>query len=95
MNSARFGPLDGVVILSLAVNVLGPLAAARLRTFGAEIIKVEPPAGDQLKAAAPSWYEDLVQGQRILTLDLKTPVDRERLEEELAGVDLLLTARRA
>lgn len=94
MNSGRLDPLDGIVVLSLAVNLPGPLAVARLREFGAQVIKVEPPAGDPLKAAAPFWYDHLVNGQRILTLDLKTSVDRERLEEEFADVDIVLTAMR-
>ena len=94
MNSGRLAPLHGVVVLSLAVNLPGPLAAARLVSFGASVIKVEPPSGDPLKAVAPTWFDELVVGQRVLTLDLKAAADRERLQQELNGVDLLLTAMR-
>lgn len=94
MNSGERGPLNGVTILSIAVNLPGPLAASRLLSFGAEVIKVEPPTGDPLKDAAPSWYDELVKGQRIRTLDLKASSDREQLEGILSGVDLLLTAMR-
>jgi crotonobetainyl-CoA:carnitine CoA-transferase CaiB-like acyl-CoA transferase len=41
-------PLKGIQIVSLATNVPGPVAAARLHDLGASIIKVEPPAGDPL-----------------------------------------------
>ena len=92
--AGRRGPLDGVVVISLAVNLPGPLAAARLRSFGAEITKVEPPSGDPLAAVAPAWFQELVIGQDIVTLDLKSHHDREQLEELLAGADLLLTAMR-
>lgn len=93
-STRRLGPLDGVAVISLAVNLPGPLAAARLRSFGAEITKVEPPSGDPLAVVAPSWFDELVVGQRVVTLDLKAPNDREWLEEHLTGADLLLTAMR-
>ena len=41
-------PLDGVRIVSLAQNVPGPVALARLVADGATAIEVEPPAGDPL-----------------------------------------------
>ena len=42
-------PLDGVGVLTLAVNLPGPLAVARLHRLGAAVVKVEPPAGDPLR----------------------------------------------
>ncbi|HEY1528891.1 MAG TPA: CoA transferase, partial [Candidatus Angelobacter sp.] len=38
--------LQDVKIVSLALNVPGPVAAARLTSLGAEVTKVEPPGGD-------------------------------------------------
>lgn len=61
---SKTAPLDGFRVVSLAVNLPGPLAAARLREMGAEVIKVEPPAGDPLAVGAPSWYAELIGGQR-------------------------------
>ncbi len=46
-------PLDGVTVVSLAVNLPGPLATARLAQLGADVTKVEPPAGDPLAVGAP------------------------------------------
>jgi alpha-methylacyl-CoA racemase len=86
--------LQGVKIVSLALNVPGPVAAARLATLGAEVIKVEPPNGDATSAVAPAWYESLCQGQTVLRLDLKTPDGRTKLDELLAGADLLLASFR-
>ena len=40
--------LNGVRILSLAINLPGPLAASRLAALGATVIKVEPPSGEPL-----------------------------------------------
>lgn len=88
------GVLDGIRVVSLAGNLPGPLAAARLAALGATITKVEPPAGDQLAAAAPGWYAELIAGQRVEVLDLKTPRDRRRLGDLLADADILLTSHR-
>ena len=41
-------PLHGCKVISLALNVPGPVAAKRLKELGATIIKVEPPTGDPL-----------------------------------------------
>nr|WP_242822428.1 CoA transferase [Thermaerobacter marianensis] len=81
-------------MVNLAVNVPGPVAAARLQALGATVCKVEPPGGDPLAAAAPAWYEELTAGQEVVRLDLKTPAGRAALDERLAHADLLLTAQR-
>jgi crotonobetainyl-CoA:carnitine CoA-transferase CaiB-like acyl-CoA transferase len=77
-------------LVTTAVNIPGPVAAARLRELGAEVTKVEPPDGDPLALAAPDWYERLVSGQRVVRLDLK----EKRVDELLAETDLLLTSQR-
>lgn len=87
-------PLRGTQVLTLAVNVPGPAAAARLRELGATVVKVEPPEGDPLAQANPDWYEALVSGQEIIQLNLKETDDRTRLDELLDESDLLLTATR-
>ncbi|GAB0107912.1 CoA transferase [Nocardia sp. JMUB6875] len=87
-------PLAGVEVVSLAVNLPGPLAAARLAELGATVIKVEPPTGDPLAAAAPRWYERLIASQQVVTLDVKQPGDRAKLDELLATADLLITSMR-
>lgn len=91
---SRSRPLQGVDVVSLAINLPGPLAAARLRALGAAVTKIEPPTGDPLSAVAPSWYDELVEGQRVLTLDLKDTNERTVAEHLLSNADLLLTAMR-
>ena len=86
--------LQGVKIVSLALNVPGPVAAARLTKLGADVTKVEPPSGDATKTVAPAWYESLCKGQTVLRLDLKTPDGRAKLYELLADADLLLASFR-
>lgn len=87
-------PLSGIHILSLAINLPGPLALARLCQLGATAVKVEPPNGDPLAYACPDWYETLVDGIQVDTLDLKATPGREQLDRYLAQSDLLLTSSR-
>ena len=87
-------PLEGIQLLTLAVNLPGPTAAARLCGLGATVVKVEPPAGDPLAHARPRWYEELHQGQTVLTLDLKEDAGWTQLDHWLDRSDLLLTAMR-
>jgi crotonobetainyl-CoA:carnitine CoA-transferase CaiB-like acyl-CoA transferase len=86
--------LSGIKIVSLGINAPGPVAAAHLARLGAAITKVEPPAGDPLKASARAWYDSLCHGQTVLTLDLKDSGQRAKFDELLAGADLLLASFR-
>jgi crotonobetainyl-CoA:carnitine CoA-transferase CaiB-like acyl-CoA transferase len=86
--------LQGIKIVSLALNAPGPVAAARLTRLGAEVTKVEPPGGDATSKVAPKWYESLCHGQTVLRLDLKDPDGRAELDSLLAKADLLLASFR-
>lgn len=87
-------PLTGVNAVSLAINLPGPAACARLAEFGASVIKVEPPGGDPLARVAEGWYAELAGRQTVITLDLKAAGDRAKLDELLADADLLITSMR-
>ncbi len=87
-------PLAGIRVVTVAVNLPGPAAAARLAELGASVTKVEPPEGDPVAAISPPLYERLTAGQTIVRLDLKEPAARERLDELLADADVLLTSSR-
>lgn len=87
-------PLSGFKLVTLALNVPGPVAAARLVELGMKAVKVEPPAGDALKSAARPWYDSLTREQTVITLNLKNAQDRSKLDEFLADAHLLLTSFR-
>lgn len=86
--------LQGVKVVSLSINAPGPVAAARLARMGAEVTKIEPPAGDPLKSAARQWYDALCRGQTVLSLDLKDSRQRRQLDDLLETADLLLASFR-
>ncbi len=86
--------LDGIRVVNLAVNLPGPEAARRLRLLGAEVVKVEPPAGDPMEQYHSAWYLDMATGQQLVRIDLKSPSGRESLDNLLATADLLISATR-
>ncbi|MGE3273656.1 MAG: CoA transferase [Vicinamibacterales bacterium] len=87
-------PLARTRIVSLALNVPGPVALARLVAAGASATKIEPPAGDPLSTMCPAWYDAVCRGVEVVEVDLKTPEGQSRLAALLADADLLLTSQR-
>ena len=86
--------LDGVVVVSLAINLPGPLTAARLTKLGAHVTTVLPPSGDPIALYQPEWFADLHAGQDLVTLDLKSPDGIVELDALLANADILITSSR-
>jgi len=87
-------PLRGVRVLSLALNLPGPAALARLRAMGARCVQVLPPAGDPMALYSPLAHRDMTQGITQRTLDLKTAQGQQRLQTLLSKSDVLLTSFR-
>ena len=87
--------LEGLRVVTTALNLPGPAACARMRDMGATVAKVEPPAGDPMERFNPSWYAKLHQGMTIGRLDLKSEAGRKAMAKLLDGADLLVTAQRA
>src|SRR5947207_15759416 len=80
------GPLEGVRVVELGVWVAGPAAAGLLADWGADVVKVEPPAGDPARLFAGMLGGDLPfnppfeldnRGKRGICLDLSVPAGRE------------------
>jgi crotonobetainyl-CoA:carnitine CoA-transferase CaiB-like acyl-CoA transferase len=87
-------PLKGIRIISLALNLPGPAALRRLADMGATCTKINPPAGDAMKAYTAAGYAMLHADVRELTLDLKDPKGQATLHKRLATTDVLLTSFR-
>lgn len=89
-----FQPLQGVRILSLALNLPGPAALMRCRQMGAACLKLEPPGGDPMKQYNQAAYRQLHEHIELLTADLKTEAGQQQLHRELAQADVLITSFR-
>jgi alpha-methylacyl-CoA racemase len=86
--------LNGVRILSLALNLPGPAALMRCRRMGAACVKLEPPAGDPMGHYNQPAYAQLHEGVKVLVADLKTDAGQKLLHKELGRTDVLLTSFR-
>lgn len=90
------GPLAGIRVLDLSAYIAGPYGCALLADQGAEIIKIEPPAGDNLRKY-PSTLESesraflgVNRSKLGMVLDLKNPEDLQRLLALAENADVLV-----
>ena len=81
-------------IVTMAQNVPGPVAVARLVTGGATAIKIEAPWGDPLEGFCKSWYDELHAGVTIARLDLKSADGMRSLTDLLGSADVFITSHR-
>lgn len=91
------GPLDGIRVLDLTSVVLGPLATQTMGDMGADIVKIEGPAGDTTRYTGPkrsadmsALYMGLNRNKRSLVLDLKQDAARDALWRLIDTADVFL-----
>ena len=90
------GPLSGVKVLDFGQIVSAPMAGMWLAEQGAEVVKVEGPAGDPLSTMGPmkggvsAMYANVNRGKRLEVLDLGDPASRARLNELIGWADVLI-----
>ena len=88
------GPLTGVRVVSIAINLPGPAAAARLAGQGASVVTVLPPSGDPMEQFATDYFDELHVGQEVRRVDLKSPDGLAEVDELLAAADVFVTSSR-
>ena len=98
---ARREPLAGVRVVEIGHYTVAPLAGRHLGSFGAEVIKIEPPVGDAIRFGPPLRSDGLSYifalsntDKRGLILDLRQEHDKLRLHRLLAQSDLLIENQR-
>ena len=89
------GALEGVRVLEFASYVSGPLAGMLLADLGAEVIKIEnPDGGDPFRDWGRRDYNgtfgSMNRNKRSVTLNLKTPDDREAARRLARGADVII-----
>jgi len=85
-------PLEGIVVADFSRVLAGPLVGMTLGDLGADVIKVESPAGDDTRHWAPpvdaggraTYHHAVNRNKRSIVLDLKRPEDA-RLARRLCG----------
>ncbi|WP_281827084.1 CaiB/BaiF CoA transferase family protein [Jannaschia rubra] len=89
-------PLAGIRVLDLTRVLAGPYCTALLADLGADVIKLEPPAGDDYRHVGPFREGESAlfllnnRGKKSLTLDLKDPADLDVALKLAASVDVVV-----
>jgi crotonobetainyl-CoA:carnitine CoA-transferase CaiB-like acyl-CoA transferase len=90
------GKLSGITVIDLSQFLPGPMLTVMMADQGADVIKIEPPAGDPARAMAPFeqgqsvWFRNLNRGKRSEALDLKSDAGRARLTELIGTADVFV-----
>ena len=98
-NTARHGPLAGVRVLDLSAYIAGPYACSLLADQGADVIKVEPPDGDNLRqypSTLPSESRAFLgvnRSKRGMVLDLGAGLKGLRTPIRFSDAELALGKR--
>jgi crotonobetainyl-CoA:carnitine CoA-transferase CaiB-like acyl-CoA transferase len=102
MGGVGQGPLAGVRVIDLTSMVMGPYSTQIMADMGADVIKIEPPAGDATRyisvAPAPGLagvFVNVNRGKRSVVLDLQSDAGKAALRELIAGADIFIHAMRA
>ncbi len=90
------GPLTGLRILDFTRVLSGPFCTALLADLGAEVIKVEPPHGDDYRAIGPlrngqsALFHVVNRNKKSLVLDLKCPEAVALVHRMVPGIDIVV-----
>ncbi len=95
-------PLAGLKVIELARILAGPFACQTLADLGAEVIKVESPAGDDTRKWGPPWvirdngdresayYHGCNRGKQGIIADFNDPADLALVRQLCAGADVVV-----
>jgi crotonobetainyl-CoA:carnitine CoA-transferase CaiB-like acyl-CoA transferase len=94
-------PLDGIRVIDVSRVLAGPFATMLLADLGADVVKVEPPGGDETRTWGPPWwgppaerrsayFASVNRNKRSVVLDLRTDDGRAILDRLATGADLLV-----
>ncbi|HHC30173.1 MAG TPA: CoA transferase, partial [Rhodobacterales bacterium] len=94
-------PLEGLKVVELARVLAGPWAGQALADLGAEVVKVESPAGDDTRHWGPPWIERdgdktaayfyaANRGKTAQVIDFSTPEGQEAVRALVADADIVI-----
>nr|WP_145549886.1 CoA transferase [Variovorax boronicumulans] len=92
------GALAGLRVIDLSRVLAGPLCTQMLSDHGADVVKIEPPTGDETRGLGPpfdsngdaAYFTAVNRGKRGLAMNLADPVGRETLFRLLEDADVLV-----
>jgi crotonobetainyl-CoA:carnitine CoA-transferase CaiB-like acyl-CoA transferase len=94
------GPLQGIRVIDFSTVYAGPITAMLLGDYGADVLKVELPAGDPARTHGWSvkgpdgiqhglWWKVIARNKEAMTLDVRTPEGREIILKLVADADVM------
>jgi crotonobetainyl-CoA:carnitine CoA-transferase CaiB-like acyl-CoA transferase len=96
-DDVNHGPLDGLKVVDMTSVLMGPFASQMLADMGADVIKVEAPAGDMVRQIGPARHAGMGpvflnanRNKRSVVLDLKHPEGLAALKRLLVDADVLM-----
>jgi crotonobetainyl-CoA:carnitine CoA-transferase CaiB-like acyl-CoA transferase len=96
------GPLKGTVVVDLTAMVMGPYCTQIMADMGADVIKVEPPGGDNTRyvSQGPSpgmsgVFVNVNRGKRSVVLDLRTEPGKQALRKLVKKADVFVHSMRS
>jgi CoA:oxalate CoA-transferase len=95
-NEKTTAPLEGLRVLDFSIMLAGPYCARLLADVGAEVIKIEPPEGDDMRLRTPlrdghsAYFGQLNAGKRSLALDLKNEEAIRLVHRLVAKTDVVV-----
>lgn len=101
MTGVHLRPLDGVRVVELAHVAAGPFTGMLLADLGADVVKVEPPGGDQMRGWPPFATSDdgerfshnfaaVNRNKRSIVADLKDPAQLSQVRDLVAAADVVV-----
>ncbi len=94
----RTGALTDIRVVDLSRVLAGPLCGQMLADHGADVIKVEPPDGDETRGWGPpfvradhsAYFDGLNRNKRNVSIDLRTEDGQALLRRMLEGADVVI-----
>jgi len=89
------GPLQGIRVIDFSTVYAGPITAMLLGDYGADVLKIELPAGDPARTHGWSvkghglWWKVIARNKEAMTLDVRTPEGREIILKLVADADVM------
>ncbi len=90
------GPLVGLKVIDLGMLFAGPLVATNLADLGADVIKIEPPKGEEVrkigrfKNGESLWWRVVARNKTLVTVDISKPAGAEIAKRLARTADVLI-----